>query len=128
MTRLLALTIACMVVMFLLAASQDIEVPIAPLPWNYLHVPAFCGLTLLWDEVFIRWGYKSRRALMAAAALAFLFGMVIELSQLHMPGRYASRADVVLNVIGIGLALLIAPFLMTRSALRNRRRGGGKVQ
>jgi len=50
--------------------------------------------------------------ILAAFLVAAGFGALNEWHQIHLPGRYGSLADVVLNAIGAGLGLLVAVLLM----------------
>ena len=70
------------------------------------HGLAYLGqsllLFLLSRELFPRWS-----AIAAAAGTAMLFGVVMEVIQLVMPGRFFELDDVLANTVGIIVGVLI---------------------
>ncbi len=72
------------------------------------HGLAYLVQTLLLYSLF-RWMTTPSSAIVAAAATAALFGTVMEVAQLVMPGRFFELPDLLANVtgIGFGLALLV---------------------
>ena len=72
---------------------------------NLLHIPLFTGLTVTWHLGFAGWrlGRWGRKGL--AAGLSLGTGVIDEWHQSFVPGRYPSATDVVLDSLGIGLAL-----------------------
>ncbi len=75
-----------------------------PPTWqNVLHIPLFAGLTLV-----LAWALPPdhRAWTVVALVLASLLGIVNELYQASVPGRYSSAGDVLLNVLGASLAAL----------------------
>lgn len=109
MNVFLTVAVACMIVMFSVASVPNMNIGVSSRAWNLLHVPAFCGLTLLWNIVFGLAGLRARVAALGAAGIALLFGLAIEWHQLSIPGRYASRLDLALNLVGVGLGLAVTP-------------------
>ena len=73
---------------------------------NLLHIPAYGGLTLLWFWVIRKKLENSIKSLFYASAIAFSYGVFEEIHQSLILGRSASVFDVILNIIGITLAVL----------------------
>ena len=120
MKPLLLIAVACMAVVVAFGAAPAKSIPI-PSGWsNFLHLPAFFGLTLLWYIVFCRLGFSRWVSVLTASAFTLLFGLALELHQTSVPGRYPSRVDLGLNVLGVGLAVAIAPFAHTLPAYWNK--------
>ena len=69
---------------------------------NLLHVPLFGGLALCWYWSLA--GYAIRPRLITSLAIATLCAVFDEWHQMGVPGRYASWTDLLLNLLGIGLA------------------------
>jgi len=115
-----------MAVVAAFAAAPGDSSPI-PSGWsNFFHVPVFFGLTLLWYTAFCRLGFSRWVSVISASALILLFGLAIELHQMNVPARYASRRDLALNGLGVGLAMLAGPLSSVLSACRNGMRFGGR--
>ena len=88
---------------------------------NMLHVPAFaqhawlCILAL--RLACARGTWPSRLA--AGAAIAWLYGLALEIGQGFVPGRVSSLGDMGLNTIGVLSGLLIALALPWSKAIRS---------
>jgi len=61
---------------------------------NLLHVPVYAGLTWIWWRAF------ARTAVLWAAAIATSYGVLDEIHQMYVPGRFASVTDALLNAAG----------------------------
>lgn len=76
----------------------------------YLHVVAYAGLTGAVGYALLRY---DRRALVAAAAVALTFGVVVELVQGTLSHRAMSTVDALVNAagaaLGAGLWRVVAP-------------------
>jgi VanZ family protein len=72
---------------------------------NFLHIPLYAGLTLLWFWVLSLWIGHRQVIFAVAFLLTAAYGVVDEFHQLHVPGRYASLTDIALNMLGAGLAI-----------------------
>ncbi len=72
------------------------------------HLVSYGGLSWLWfwtlEGVLIRPHYR----IVAAFLIAAGFGAFNEWYQTHVPGRFGSVVDVILNSVGAALGLLIA--------------------
>ena len=84
------------------------DLPISPAWQDFLHLPAFFGVTLLWILAFARLGLPHQRAVLAAAGLMLFLGFGTEIHQVIVPQRFFSPGDIALNLLGIGLAA-VAP-------------------
>jgi VanZ family protein len=60
----------------------------------------FGVLTWLWWRSLQEWIIKPRLALLIAFLLTTGYGILDEWHQLHVPGRYASFTDILLNTTG----------------------------
>jgi len=67
---------------------------------NLLHAPVYGVLAWLWWRALVAWGMGSRGAVLAAAALATVYGALDEVHQYFVPGRFASVTDALLNAAG----------------------------
>jgi VanZ family protein len=67
---------------------------------NLLHVPAFAGLSFLMmrSRFGEGWGTWKRNAVVFLACASF--GVVCELIQIWVPGRFAGAGDAVFNMVG----------------------------
>ncbi len=81
---------------------------------NFLHIPLYAGLTLLWLWTLSRWASRQLVVFSAAFSLAVIYGALDEFHQLHVPGRFASLVDIALNALGAGLAIAWAIVRATR--------------
>lgn len=74
---------------------------------NFLHIPLFGVLAWLWHFSLSAWtGSSSRRSLLALT-ISFGYGILDELHQALVPGRFASLTDVALNGLGALVAVLL---------------------
>ncbi len=78
-------------------------IPLPPLPANTdkpLHAFAFAGVSALTIMAFDR-----KKSIVMALGVVVLVGLVSEVGQLWVPGRYASLLDLLANIIGIVLGI-----------------------
>lgn len=78
---------------------------ISPKLQNLLHVPLFGVLAWLWHWSLRGWSIQSTQLGLIAFLLAAGYGVVDELHQLTVPGRYASLTDIGLNVLGAAIPI-----------------------
>ena len=78
---------------------------------NLLHVPLYAGLTLSWIWALGAYQLRRQSLLITAFILATMWGLLDEVHQAYVPGRYASITDMLLNVGGATLAIV---FFMQR--------------
>jgi hypothetical protein len=132
-SRPLALGLAAgwAVLTWVLLTSKD--APVGPwypwMPWvfNLSHAPLFgvqaalIGLTLRPGAVpgpdAVPPDRSARRAFLLGAALALLYGVLIEWRQAQVPGRTASGLDVITD----GIGALGVPWALATGALLSRR-------
>lgn len=74
---------------------------VSPTIQNLGHLPAYGLLAMLWFFTLKPFLPPRNRALVAAGLFAFLYGVLLELAQIAVPGRYPSLSDCVLNLTGI---------------------------
>ena len=74
---------------------------------NLLHIPAFGILWGLLISLMRDKGGTISGQVLLAAAIAFGVGILMEIIQIPVPGRYASFMDVALNSMGILCGVLI---------------------
>ncbi|WP_133065531.1 VanZ family protein [Niveispirillum lacus] len=67
-----------------------------------LHILCFAGLSCL-----SLWAYRSRGGRIMAVLLLLVLAVGIELVQGMVPNRQASLEDVIADIVGIGLALIL---------------------
>ena len=73
---------------------------------NFLHVPAYGILVFLWFKSLHQKSRSKHKSLFYAVGLTMTFGILQELVQSFVRGRFVSLADIGLNTIGIALAVL----------------------
>ena len=101
------ITIGYMAILLILSAIPDIHstenqlMLLTPLVQNLAHMPAYGFLVLLWAFNLRNFGLSKRHAVMAAMIIATVYGLLMELLQMSMPGRFPSIMDCLLNVAGI---------------------------
>lgn len=97
-----------MALIFLLSAQPDLSTGLGF--WDLLlrklaHAGVFGVLTLLWLRAL---GPQTNRALLGAVTISLLFAISDEYHQTLVSGRNGSPLDVGIDVIGIGVAVVIA--------------------
>ena len=79
---------------------------VSPRIQNLGHVILYGLLTMLW----VRWlsDLRSNRPQVIALMITITFGVLLELGQLHVPGRFGSVYDALLNTLGamVGVSIL----------------------
>jgi len=75
---------------------------------NAAHVPAYAWLAWTWRWALCAWLTVPNARVLAAFAITAGYGVLDELHQSFVPGRYASVADVLLDLAGAMLGLLLA--------------------
>ncbi len=74
---------------------------VTPAIQNFLHIPVYGLLALLWIITLRAYGSSDRRSILLAILLSAAYGGVMEILQFWIPGRFASLMDFSLNVTGI---------------------------
>lgn len=77
---------------------------------NLFHIPVYGVLAFLIFKALNQTQNCIIRNLFISGILAFSFGFLNELYQAFIPGRIVSLLDIVLNSIGISIALLMVYF------------------
>ena len=72
---------------------------------NLLHVPLYGGLTASWIWAMRAWPLSRNGLLIIALLLAATWGLLDEIHQANVPGRFGSTTDMLLNVCGAILAV-----------------------
>jgi VanZ family protein len=83
------------------AESKVIVMILRPAVQNFLHIPLFGILALLWLITFRRKMYEERLCFRMTTIISVGYGCLDEVHQYFIPGRYMSLTDVSLNIIGI---------------------------
>ncbi len=78
---------------------------VPPALQNMLHVPLFGALAWLWRWTLEAW--TTRAPGIIAGLLTAGYGIVDELHQALVPGRYGSLTDMSLNIIGAAIGLWV---------------------
>ena len=75
---------------------------------NLLHIPVFALLAFLWLRAFCSINQSFLLCCISAGLVTIVFGVLDELHQLYVPGRYAGLLDIILNSIGavMGIAAI----------------------
>ncbi len=115
----IGITVGYMAMLLILSAIPDTSSPenqfmlLSPTIQNLAHMPAYGFLVLLWIFNLRNFGVSKRHAVMTAMIIATVYGLLMELLQMSMPGRFPSIMDCLLNVAGI--LMITACYLMFSS-------------
>jgi len=74
---------------------------ITPRIQNFLHLPVYGFLAILWIFTLRGRGFSERQSILLAIFLSSTYGAVMEIVQIFIPGRFASVTDFLLNLTGI---------------------------
>ena len=85
---------------------------VSPGVQNLGHVILYGLLAALWMRTFHGWGISRTGA--ASLVIATGFGILLELGQLQVPGRFGSLYDALLNALGAGLGVWVMSRLSSR--------------
>ena len=83
-------------------------VNLSPLVQNLLHVPAFAGLAWAWVWALEGWRVHRPGRLALAFLLTLIYAGLDEWRQSFVPERSASLLDLVLDLAGAAIGVLIA--------------------
>ena len=78
---------------------------ISPSIQDFLHIPEFGILAYLWMLALDK--NSLLKAGWWAAGISIIYGFLDEFHQLFIPGRYASFGDIIFNILGILLGIII---------------------
>ncbi|MDH3645493.1 MAG: VanZ family protein [Gammaproteobacteria bacterium] len=84
---------------------------VPPALQNLLHMPLFGLLAWLWYRSLRGFGRPSAQAVALATLVSVLWGVLDEIHQFFVPGRFASLTDMGFNVAG---ALIVAALLVRK--------------
>lgn len=94
----------CMLAALFIGGAQNGAGSLFPNPWDKLaHVVFFFMLTLFFLSGF-------NFSTFVTAVLALLIGVLDELHQVWLPGRFAGLDDWLADVVGVGLAICVIYF------------------
>ena len=100
--------ILLMMLIFVLSSIPgDDDVPLGivmqlkPHIQNLLHLPSYTVLAVLWFCALMNFESMSQHALKLAIIISFSYGLLDEVHQYFIPGRYASVIDVMSNSLGV---------------------------
>jgi len=74
---------------------------VTPTIQNFLHIPVYGLLAVLWIFTLRAYGSSKHRSILLAILLSAGYGGIMEFWQLWIPGRFASLMDFFLNGTGI---------------------------
>ncbi|UXI66353.1 VanZ family protein [Tahibacter amnicola] len=95
-----------------LAGLASLLVPLGEHPewqpvFNFLHVPLFAGMAWLWTGLLRRQGSSRISASLRVAAAGIAIGIATELVQFVIPGRYGDLDDLVRDIAGLLIGILL---------------------
>ena len=111
----LALTL---IYMILLLASSGIPmdkpikgiqfiIDLKPTIQNLLHIPMFAILAVLFLQILRNYQFEGWKRNFWVLICTVCFGIINEVIQIAVPGRYAGITDIVLNLIGAFVGIII---------------------
>jgi VanZ family protein len=76
---------------------------------NLLHIPAYGVFSVLCLQVLSYSSMRTARKVVFVLAVSVVFGIINEMIQSMVPGRYASVPDIMLNLVGsiLGVGLYV---------------------
>ena len=80
---------------------------VKPAIQNLLHIPVFALLSIFLLQVLDGFGIENRKKKIISISALFAFGILSELIQIPVPGRYPGVMDMGLNIIGALLGIWI---------------------
>jgi hypothetical protein len=80
--------------------AWNLVVPFVPANQDFLHLPAYFLLALLWAKSLKDTGTETCLSLVAAVGITSAYGAITELSQVWVPGRCASLLDWLFDISG----------------------------
>ena len=78
---------------------------ITPFVQNLLHAPVFALLSVLWLQIMNVYQIRNRRKFILVFIIGVGFGLLNELIQGMVPGRYPSIFDMGINVVGVVMGM-----------------------
>lgn len=123
--KIILFPLLCMAMVFILSSipgngtsNVNFIQNIDPGLQNLLHVPLFGMLMLLWFFALIEYKLEVRQAILWAGVITVVYGILDEIHQFFVPGRYSGIGDVLLNCIGV----FVVSFYIHRSRIRKLKR------
>jgi VanZ family protein len=83
---------------------------------NLLHIPAYALLSILLLDSLKEYQALKRKHILSVFGFCCVFGILNEIIQMAIPGRYAGFTDVALNIIGSCMGILI--YLLVNTKMR----------
>ena len=74
---------------------------------NLLHIPMFAILSILIFQISKNYYMGNRKASIVTFTLCFTFGLLNELIQTFIPGRFGGLMDIVLNSVGSLIGIIV---------------------
>jgi glycopeptide antibiotics resistance protein len=111
----IAITI-CYMILLLASSAIPMDRPIKGLQFiidlkptiqNLLHIPMFAILAVLFLQILKNYQVEGWKRNLWILLCAVCFGVINEVIQIAVPGRYAGITDIVLNLIGAIVGILI---------------------
>lgn len=81
---------------------------------NLLHIPAYALLSILLLDISKEYQALKRRKILSVFGFCGFFGILNEIIQMAIPGRFGGLTDIALNIIGTCLGILIYLFVNTK--------------
>jgi VanZ family protein len=94
--------------------DQDID----PTWQNWLHLPAYAGLTVLVSLSVAVKRSVGARSILGIVLSCCIFGALMECAQVFIPGRSAGVDDALINVAGAAVGCPVAIWLCRRPQVR----------
>ena len=95
--------------------SHHLQTILNPSLQNFLHILLFGFLALLLLVTFRRYPFKERPSICLTAIISMSYGILDEVHQYFIPGRYMSLTDIYLNILGILIAIGVYKFFLFKN-------------
>jgi VanZ family protein len=113
--KILPLAVAYLLLLFMTSIiPMDWDMPrshfiheITTVLTNLSHIPMFAILAFIWLQVLTYYQLKTFNKLAIVLIVSLILGVVYEIIQIAIPGRYSSIIDIGLNFIGVFLGISV---------------------
>jgi glycopeptide antibiotics resistance protein len=75
-------------------------IDLKPTIQNLLHIPMYFVLSVFWLQIFPKLKFGKWKRYCLVLLVAGVFGIINEVIQTAVPGRYAGVTDILLNLVG----------------------------
>ncbi|MDY0131688.1 MAG: VanZ family protein [Desulforegulaceae bacterium] len=102
------------------SASPEFLMKLDPNIQNMLHIPLYAFLCILWLYSFQSLGFSFRKNIFFSFSITSIYGIFDEIHQTFIPGRYGGLTDVLLDVTGAFLGIILFRFIRRKNFFKTK--------